>query len=144
MAGEEESDGIKLFLQPLGGQPWLDLGQPQCTARGTVAERELERATFPGLVCALRLGQNGIDGGKHARAVALKRLECAGGRETFQHALVDRARIDAGREVGEVGERSIVTRRDDRLDRLSADAFEGGERVVNGVAVDLEGNARAI
>src|SRR5262249_23968946 len=102
MAGEEESDGIKLFLQPLGGQPWLDLGQPQCTARGAVAERELERTTFLGLVCAVRLAQHGIDGGKHARAVALERLECAGSRETFQHALVDRARIDAGREVGEV------------------------------------------
>ena len=37
-----------------------------------------------------------------------------------------------------------AARLDDRLDRLPADAFERRERVVDGVAVDVEGDARAI
>src|SRR5262245_35712818 len=122
MAGEEKSDGTELLLQPLGRQPWLDLGQPQRTARPAVAERELERAALLGLVRALGLAQHAIDRRKCARAVALERVEGAGSGETFQDSLVDRARIDPAREVGEVGEGTIAARRDDRLHRLRADA----------------------
>src|SRR5437764_8233578 len=138
MAGEKESVGIEFLLQPLGRQPWLELGQAQRTARGAVTERELERAALLGLVRALRLTQHGIDRRKHARAVALQRVERSGGGEAFQHALVDCARIDPGREIGEVAEGTIATRRDNRLDGLCADTFERGERVVNGVAVNLK------
>ena len=43
----------------------------------------------------------------------------------------------------EVGERPLAARRDDRLDRLPADALERRQRVVDGVAVDLEGRRRS-
>ena len=54
---------------------------------------------------ALAGGQHGVDAGEGAGAVALERIEGAGRDQAFQHALVDRARIDAGGEVGEIGER---------------------------------------
>ena len=82
-----------------------------------------------------------VDGGEDARAVGLELVEGAGGGEAFQHALVDGARIDAVGEVGEIGERPVAARGDDRFDRLPADALERGERVDDGVAVDLEGHA---
>ena len=68
---------------------------------------------------ALRRRQHGIDGGEGARAVGLQRVEGAGGGEAFEHALVDRARIDAAGEIGEIGERPLAARRNDRLDRLA-------------------------
>ena len=72
------------------------------------------------------------------------RVERAGRGEAFQHALVDRARIDAAGEIGEIGERLVAARRDDGVDRLPADALERRERVIDRVAFDLEGRARAI
>ena len=39
---------------------------------------------------------------------------------------------------------SLAARLDDRLDRLAADALEGGERVVDGAALHLEGDAGAV
>src|SRR5262245_24379324 len=137
MAREEESDGTELLLQPLGRQPWLDFGHSQRALRRTVAERELERTALLGLMRALRLAQHATDRGKSARAVALQRIEGAGSGETFQDAPVDGTRIDAGREVGEVGEGTIAPRRNDRLNSLRADTFERGERVMDGVTVDL-------
>ena len=59
-------------------------------------------------------------------------------REAFQHALVDRARIDPAREVREVAERPVAARLDDRLDRLPADALQRRQRVVDRVALDVE------
>ena len=86
-----------------------------------------------------------IDAGEDVRAVRLDRVEGAGGGEAFQHALVDRARIDAAGEVREVRKRPLAARRDDRLDRLRADALERRERVVDAsFAFDLEGDAGAI
>ena len=82
--------------------------------------------------------------GEDARAVRLEFVEGAGLRQTFQHALVDGARIDAVGEVGEIGELARFARRDDRFHRLPADAFERGERVDDGVAVHLERHVRAV
>src|SRR5262245_21076177 len=104
MAGEEEADSIELLLQPFGWQPRLDLGQTQRAARSVVSEGELERTTLLGLQRTLRFSKHGIDRGKDAGAVALERVEGAGGGEAFHHALVDGARIDAGREIGQVSE----------------------------------------
>ena len=66
-----------------------------------------------GLMRALRGRQHRIDGGMRPRPVRLERVEGAGGGEAFQHPLVDRARIDAAGEVGQVGERLVAARRDD-------------------------------
>ena len=56
------------------------------------------------LVGALRGRQHRVHGRKHSRAIVLDRIERAGGGETLQHPLVDRARIDAAGEIGEIGE----------------------------------------
>ena len=47
-------------------------------------------------------------------------------------------------EIGEIGERPLAARGDDRLDRLLADAFERRQRVDDRVALDLELDARAV
>ena len=93
---------------------------------------------------ALRGRQHDVDRRHGARALALDAIEGAGGREAFEHALVDGARIDAAGEIGEIGEGMVAARRHDRLDRLAADALEGRERVVDGVAVDVELDAGAV
>ena len=56
-------------------------------------------------------------------------VERAGRGEAFDHALVDRARIDPRGEVGERGEDALAPLFDDQLDRLRADALQRGERV---------------
>ena len=84
---------------------------------------------------ALRAPEHLVDAGEDARAVALEFVEGAGGGEAFQHALVDRARIDARGEVGEIGERPLFARFDDGFHRLLADAFERGERIDDGLAL---------
>ena len=48
------------------------------------------------------------------------------------------------REIGKVGERPVAARGDDAVDRLAADAAQRRERVVDGVAVDVEVDARAV
>ena len=96
------------------------------------------------LVRALRRGEHGVDGREDARAVFLDRVEGAGGDQAFQHALVDRARIDAAGEIGEIGERPLAARRENALDRLAADAAQRRERVVDGIAVDVEFDAGAV
>jgi hypothetical protein len=71
-------------------------------------------------------------------------IESAGGGEAFQHAFVDRARIDAAGEIGEIGERLVAARLDNGVHRLPANAFECRQGVIDGVALDFEGRARAI
>ena len=133
MPGEEEADGIELLLQPLGRQPRLDIAERQRRAARTPAE-QLGLPDRRVVELALRRRHDSIDGREHARAIAVQRIEGAGGGEAFQHALVDRTRIDAAREIGKIGERLFAARLDDRLDRLPADALEGRQRVVDGVA----------
>ena len=92
---------------------------------------------------ALRGGEHDVDGGEDARAVRLERVEGAGGGEAFQHPLVDGARIDPAGEIAEVRE-PLIARLDDRFDGGTADAFDGGERIPDGGAGDVELDARAI
>ena len=93
---------------------------------------------------ALRDRQHGFDAGEGPRAICLQRIKSAGRRQTFKHALVHRARIDAAGEIGQVGKRFLAARRNDRFDGLRAHAFERGERVMDRVAVDGEFDARAV
>ena len=95
-------------------------------------------------VRALRRSQDRVDRREGARPVAVECIERAGGREAFQHPLVDRARIDAAREIGEIGERLVAARRNDRVDRLGADAVQRRQRIVDRLALDLEGDARPV
>ena len=63
-----------------------------------------------GLVAALAGGEDRIRAGKDPRPVRLERVEGAGRGETFDDALVDRARIDPRGEVGERGEQAPLRR----------------------------------
>ena len=143
MAGEEEADRVELALQPLGRQPRLGRGQRNLLAHRRPAEHVV-LADLRSLVLALRRRKDRVDAGVDARAVGLQRIERAGGGEAFQHALVDRARIDAAREVRDVAERLVAARLDDRLDRLPPDAFQRGERVMDRAALDVEIDAGAV
>jgi hypothetical protein len=60
---------------------------------------------------ALRDAEQSIDSAKARRAIWFELVERAGRRETFQHALVDRARIDAAGEIAEIGERPVASPR---------------------------------
>jgi hypothetical protein len=82
---------------------------------------------------ALRGREHGVDGREHAGAVSLQGVERTGGGQALQHALVDGMRVDPSGKIGKTGKGTLAARRDDRLDRLAADTFEGGERVVYGV-----------
>ena len=75
---------------------------------------------------------------KARRPVRLDDVERAGRGEAFQHPLVDRARIDAAAEIGEVGERLFAARLDNALHRLAADAAQRRQRVIDRIALDLE------
>ena len=77
---------------------------------------------------ALRRTEDRVDGRVGARPVDLEFIERTRRRKAFQHALVDGAWIDAPREVRQVDERLAAACRDDRLDRLRADALERRQR----------------
>ena len=64
--------------------------------------------------------------------------------QAFDHPLVDGARVDAAGEVGKVGERLFAARGNDRLDRLPADAAQRRQRIVDGVAGNLELDAGTV
>ena len=104
MAAEEEADGVVFALQPLGRQPGFERRQNDRLRRGRAAE-QLRLAERGVLVRALRGGEHGVDGGENTRPVLLDGVESAGGDQAFQHPLVDRARIDAAGEIGQIGER---------------------------------------
>src|SRR5205823_6454730 len=91
---------------------------------------------FSILLTALRRREDRIDASVHARAIFLQRIECARGGEALQYALVDRARVHAAREVGDVAERLVAARIDDRLDRLGTYALKRGEGIVDRACVD--------
>ena len=93
---------------------------------------------------ALRGREHRVDRREGAGPVALEIVERAGGDEAFQHPLVDRARIDAPGEVGEVAEQALGARRDDASTAARADAFEGAERIDGCVAGDVEIDAGAV
>jgi len=76
--------------------------------------------------------------------LALDAIEGARRREAFEHALVDGAWIDAAGEIGQIREGMVGARRHDRLDRLASHALEGRQRVVDGVAGDVELDTGAI
>ena len=80
---------------------------------------------------ALARGKDRLGAGEHARAVGLERIERAGGREAFDHALVDGARRHPGGEIGQRGEKAVLAGFDDQLDRLRAHPFQRGQRITD-------------
>ena len=103
MARQEEADGVVFAPQPLGRQPRLDLRQHDGRRVGGAAEH----VVLPDgrrLVAALAGREDRLRAGEHPRAVGIERVERAGGGQALDHALVDRARINARREIGQRGE----------------------------------------
>ena len=136
MAGEEEADRLVFAPQPLRRQPRLDLractiGSGAAPRRRTIRSGRCVAASWARCARAstASIGREG------AGAVRLELVERAGGGETFQHALVDRARIDAPGEVGEVGERALARApRRSPSTACAADALERRKRIMDGVA----------
>src|SRR5689334_5327612 len=95
-------------------------------------------------MAALAGGENGVGAGEDARPVRLEAVEGAGRCETFDNALVDGARTDAGGEIGERGEGTLLALLHDQLDRLRADALQRGQRIIDRAVTDLEGRAGAV
>ena len=143
VAGEEKTDGVEFLLQPLGRKPGLDLADCKRGVRRAAAEqfRLPNHHVIIGTLCAR---EHGIHGRKHARAIAFERIEGAGRGQTLQHALVHRARIDGGGEIGQIGEPPPAACLDDGFDCLTTDPFQRGQCVVDGRALDLEIDAGTI
>ena len=65
----------------------------------------------------LRGRQHDIDGGKDAGAVALERIEGAGGGQAFEHPLVKQPQVDVFAKLKDVVEAAqLLARRQHRLD----------------------------
>ena len=143
MAGQEEADSVVFAAQPFRRQPGFDLRHGD-RLRRTAAAKQFVLPDRRGFVGALRPAEHLIHGAEHAGAVRLELIERACGGKALQHALVDGARVHARGEIGQVPELGRSARFDDGLDRLTADAFERGQRVDDGVALDVESNARAV
>ena len=109
MAGEKEADRVVFALQAFRRQPRLDLRQRDLLALPAAAE-QFALPDGGRVMRALGAAEHGIDGGEDAGAVRLELVEGAGGGQAFQHALVDRARIDARGEIGKVGELAARSR----------------------------------
>ena len=103
MPGQEKADRLVLPPQAFRRQPGLDLRQRNLLA-GRTAAKQLALADRSRIMSALRAGKHRIDRGKHTGAVFLECIESTSRRETFQHPLINRARINARRKVGEIGE----------------------------------------
>ncbi len=143
MSREEEADGVILALQPFRRQPWFDRRQDD---RRRIRETS-EHVVLPdrhGRVAALTGGEDGVRTGEHPRPIVVEFVEGPRRRKAFQHALVDRARIDPRCEIRDRRERLVASRFDDLLHRLSTDTLERRERVEDLALADLEGDARAI
>src|SRR5262245_7971287 len=93
---------------------------------------------------ALSRCKDGVGGSMRARAVRLNLVEGPRRRKALQHAFVDRTRVDAMCEVGEIAEGPTAARPNDRLDRLAADALEGAERIGNCTTTDFERHPRPV
>src|SRR6188508_3467376 len=93
---------------------------------------------------ALRAAEHGIDGSDDTRAILLKLIERAGTSQALEHALVDCARIEASGKIRQIGKRMSGASRNDRFNRLASNAFQCRECVDDGVALDVELDARTI
>src|SRR4051794_38715541 len=138
MARQEEADRVKFFLQALGRQPRLHVGEPDRFAGGRTAKRKLQRTALVGFVLALRDRHHGLNSDVDARTAVLQGVKGASGAQTLKDTLVDGLWIDAAGKIGKICKRTLATRRHDGFDRLRPDAFERSEGIMNPVTVDVE------
>ena len=154
MAGDVEAEEFLLELQALGGG---EVGGGRAEGGGRraipIPRRGHRGSSFPlfrGFLLGEHVeervlarsfvarvgggtGESGVDAVEEHLARRTAEIEGAGLDEVFEHALVERARVDARGEVGKVAERSVgFALGDDFLRGLLADALDAGETEADG------------
>ena len=126
MTGKKEADGLEFAAQAIGGRP-RGAARLQRRAVAVAEQRALSGGLF--LNGAVGERQRRLHRGEGDRPIGLEFVEGARGGETFQRLLVDHARVDAPRHVGERGERACPARRHDRLGLRFADPLDRRKRI---------------
>ena len=107
MGAEIGADRRELALQPLRRRPRLG-GDEEEPRRLAGAAEEIEIAACGALRPLLRGGEHAADILEHLRAVGIEAVEGARLRQAFERLAVQDLRIDARREIGEVGEGPVA------------------------------------
>ena len=138
MAGQEEADGVVFALQLVGRQPGLDRGDGDGLAAATMPPNIsfCPTETASCVRCAVdMIASTAACARARFGSSASKAPEAA--RLSSTRLLTARGLMRRAKSV-KIGERLVAARRDDRVHRLPADAFERRERVVDRVAFDVE------
>src|SRR6478609_8624540 len=138
MPRQEETDRIVFALQTFRRQPRLKRRQHERSPCARNAAEQFVLADLGGFMRAIGFAKNTIGPTEDARPIVLEFVERARSAKTFDDALVDRARIDAGGEVTDAGKRIFAAGLNDHFNCLPADALQRGERVMDRVVADLE------
>ena len=112
MAGKEEADRLVFAPEPFGGRPRLGARPERRRGLGFAEQPALAGLALVGGAMGER--QHRLDGGEGDGAVGLQFVEGAGGGEVFERLLVDGARVDPLRQIGEGSEPPLAARFDQR------------------------------
>src|SRR5262249_57864100 len=105
--GEEEADGLDLFAQPVCRNPGLGRAQLYWRLRVLRAAEQVVLTIGARLDRAITGSNHAIDIGIGCSAIDTKLVEGARRGKRLERTLVDEARIDPPREIGEVAARSL-------------------------------------
>ena len=127
MAGEEEADRLVFAPEPFGGRPRFGARPDRRRGLGFAEQAALAGLALVGGAMGHR--QHRLDRGEGDGAVGLQFVEGAGGGEVLERLLVDRARVDAARQIGERSEPPRPARFDQRRRLAFADALDRAQRI---------------
>ena len=144
VGGQVEADRFGLERQALQRRPVGHVGQAQRFGLAGDAAEQADLAAFLFLLVGLGAAQDRFGTGEQAGAVGVEPVEGAGADEVLDLHAVDLARIDAGGEIGDVGERRVAAGGDDGFHRGEADLLDRGEGVADGQAAVLQALDREI